>query len=136
MGYHSFDLQSAVYSLLSGDSSLDTLIGDGRIYDSVAPQDSAYPYVVIGMETVSDVGTNTLDGNIYNLNIEVWSQYRGQKQIKEVMERIYNLVNNVSISVSGADSVMSYVNNTTTMVEVDGITRHGIVNVDFTIYDS
>ncbi len=136
MGYHSFDLQSAVYSLLSGDSSLDTLIGDGRIYDSVAPQDSAYPYVVIGMETVSDAGTNTLDGNIYNLNIEVWSQYRGQKQIKEVMERIYNLVNNVSISVSGADSVMSYVNNTTTMVEVDGITRHGIVNVDFTIYDS
>ena len=136
MGYHSFDLQSAVYSLLSGDSSLDTLIGDGRIYDSVAPQDSAYPYVVIGMETVSDAGTNTLDGNIYNLNIEVWSQYRGQKQIKEVMERIYNLVNNVSISVSGADSVMSYVNNTTTMVEVDCITRHGIVNVDFTIYDS
>ena len=102
MGYHSFDLQSAVYSLLSGDSSLDTLIGDGRIYDSVAPQDSAYPYVVIGMETVSDAGTNTLDGNIYNLNIEVWSQYRGQKQIKEVMERIYNLVNNVSISVSGS----------------------------------
>ena len=136
MGYHSFDLQSAVYSLLSGDSSLDTLIGDGRIYDSVAPQDSAYPYVVIGMETVSDVGTNTLDGNIYNLNIEVWSQYRGQKQIKEVMERIYNLVNNVSISVSGADSVMSYVSSTTTMTEVDGITRHGIVNVDFTIYDS
>ena len=136
MGYHSFDLQSAVYSLLSGDSSLDTLIGDGRIYDSVAPQDSAYPYVVIGMETVSDAGTNTLDGNIYNLNIEVWSQYRGQKQIKEVMERIYNLVNNVSISVSGADSVMSYVSSTTTMTEVDGITRHGIVNVDFTIYDS
>ena len=136
MGYHSYDLQSAVYSLLSGDSSLDTLIGDGRIYDSVAPQDSAYPYVVIGMETVTDLGTKTLDGNLYNLNIEVWSQYRGQKQIKEVMERIYNLVNNVSISVSGADSVMSYVSSTTTMTEVDGITRHGIVNVDFTIYDS
>ena len=136
MGYHSFDLQSAVYSLLSGDSSLDTLIGDGRIYDSVAPQDSAYPYVVIGMETVTDLGTKTLDGNLYNLNIEVWSQYRGQKQIKEVMERIYNLVNNVSISVSGADSVMSYVSSTTTMTVVDCITRHGIVNVDFTIYDS
>ena len=136
MGYHSFDLQSAVYSLLSGDSSLDTLIGDGRIYDSVAPQDSAYPYVVIGMETVTDLGTKTLDGNLYNLNIEVWSQYRGQKQIKEVMERIYNLVNNVSISVSCADSVMSYISSTTTKTEVDGITRHGIVNVDFTIYDS
>lgn len=136
MGYHSFDLQSAVFSLLSGDSSLDTLIGDGRIYDSVAPQDSAYPYVIIGMQTTTDIGTKNLDGNLYNLNIEVWSQYRGQKQIKEVMERIYNLVNNVSISVSGADSVMSYVSSTATMTEVDGVTRHGIVNVDFTIYDS
>lgn len=136
MGYHSFDLQSAVFSLLSGDSSLDTLIGDGRIYDSVAPQDSAYPYVIIGMQTTTDIGTKNLDGNLYNLDIEVWSQYRGQKQIKEVMERIYNLVNNVSISVSGADSVMSYVSSTATMTEVDGVTRHGIVNVDFTIYDS
>jgi len=52
------------------------------------------------------------------------------------MERIYNLVNNATISVSGASSVMSYVNNATTMTEVDGITRHGIVNIDFTVYDN
>ena len=52
------------------------------------------------------------------------------------MERIYNLTNNVTISVSGADSVMSYVNSSTTIVEADGITRHGIININFTIYDN
>ena len=136
MGYHSFDLQSAIFSLLSGDSTLDGLIGNNKIFDSSAPQDTAYPYVVIGSESIRNVGTTTLDGNVYNIDIEVWSQYRGQKQIKDVMERIYNLVNNATISVSGASSVMSYVNNATTMTEVDGITRHGIVNIDFTVYDS
>jgi len=38
--------------------------------------------------------------------------------------------------VSGADSVMSFVNSSTTIVEADGITRHGIVNINFTIYDN
>ena len=136
MGYHSFDLQSAIFSLLSGDSNLDSLVGNNKIFDSIAPQDTAYPYVIIGLETIRDVGTKTLDGNIYNVDIDVWSQYRGQKEIKEIMERIYNLLNNATISVSGASSVMSYVVNAVTLTEVDGITRHGIVNVDFTIFDS
>jgi len=136
MGYHSFDLQSAIFSLLSGDSTLDGLVGNNKIFDSIAPQDTAYPNVIIGLETMRDVGTKTLDGNVYNVDIDVWSQYRGQKEIKEIMERIYNLLNNATISVSGASSVMSYVVNAVTLTEVDGITRHGIVNVDFTIFDS
>ena len=57
MGYHSFDLQSALYSLLSGDSTLDSLLGDNKIFDSVAPQDTAYPYVLIGLETTTEIVT-------------------------------------------------------------------------------
>ena len=30
MGFHSFDLQSAIFSLLSGDSSLDTALGNNK----------------------------------------------------------------------------------------------------------
>ena len=136
MGYHSFDLQSAIFSLLSGDSTLDSLVGNNKIFDTVAPQDTAYPYVLIGTEIATDIGTKSLDGKLYNVDIDVWSQYRGQKEIKEIMERVYNLTNNVTISVSDADSVMSYVNSATTLVEADGITRHGIINVNFTVYDN
>lgn len=135
MGFHSFDLQSAIYTTLNNDSTLDGLVGDNKIFDNV-PQDTSYPYVVIGLESARDVGTKTKDGKIYNVDIEVWSQYRGQKEIKEVMERVYNLFNNATISVSGASSVMSFVITTTTLVEADGLTRHGIVNIDFTVYDN
>lgn len=135
MGFHSFDLQSAVYSLLNGDSTLDGLVGNNKIFDNV-PQDTSYPYVVIGTETSTDNGSKTLDGNIYNFDIHVWSQYRGQKEIKNIMERIYNLTHDVTISVSGASSIMSRVSSTSTFVEVDGITRHGLVNVNFTVYDT
>ena len=74
MGYHSFDLQTALFSLLSGDSTLDNLLGNNKIFDSIAPQDTAYPYVIIGLESIRNIGTKTLDGNTYNLDIDVWSQ--------------------------------------------------------------
>lgn len=135
MGFHSFDLQTAIFSLLSGDSTLDGLVGDNKIFDNV-PQDTAYPYVRIGLESTSDVGTKTLDGNIHRVDVEVWSQYRGQKEIKQIMERLYLLLNNTTIGVTGANSVMSYVVNTATIVEIDNLTRHGIITVDFTVYDS
>ena len=135
MGYHSFDLQSAIFSTLSGDSSLDSKIGDNKIFDTVAPQDTTYPYVVIGTETSREVNTKDSSGRVYNVDIDVWSQYRGQKETKEIMEILISLLDNTTISVAGATSIVSQVVNAVTLVEGDGITRHGIVNVDFLIYD-
>ncbi|QDP61061.1 MAG: putative tail completion protein [Prokaryotic dsDNA virus sp.] len=135
MGIHSFDVQKIVYSTLNGDSTLDGLVGNNKIFDNV-PQDTTYPYVVIGTENTRDNGTKTVDGRIYNFDIEVYSQYRGQKEIKNIMERIYNLMHDVTLSVSGASNVMSRVITTSTFVEVDGITRQGSVNVEFTTFDS
>ena len=135
MGLHSFDLQSAIFSTLSGDSSLDSKIGDNKIFDTVAPQDTAYPYVVIGTETSREVNTKDRSGRVYNVDIDVWSQYRGQKETKEIMEILISLLDNTTISVAGATSIVSQVVNAVTLVEGDGITRHGIVNVDFLIYD-
>lgn len=135
MGFHSFDLQSAIFTTLSNDSALDTLVGNNKIFDNV-PQDTAYPYVRIGLETSTDIGTQTLDGNEHRVDIEVWSQYRGQKEIKEIMERLYNIFNGSTISVTSASSVVSYVVNTATIVESDNLTRHGIITIDFIVYDS
>tara|TARA_A100001201_G_scaffold2620_1_gene6677 strand:+ start:1336 stop:1743 length:408 start_codon:yes stop_codon:yes gene_type:complete len=135
MGYHSFDLQSAIYTLLSGDSTLDSLVGNNRIYDNV-PQTSSYPYVVIGNEIATNQGTKTLDGIEYGIDIDVWSQYRGKKEIKNIMERIYNLLHDQDLTVSGASFVVGQVRQVATLVEADGITRHGILSVSIIVYDS
>ena len=135
MGYHSFDLQTIVYSTLNGDSTLDGIIGDNKIFDNV-PQDTSYPYVVIGNESAINRGTKTLDGNEYTIDIEVWSQYRGKKEIKEAMERVYNLFHDATYSVSGADMVVSQVSNVITLTENDGITRHGVITLSVIVYDN
>jgi len=135
MGYHSFDLQSIIYSTLNGDSTLDGIVGNNKIFDNV-PQDTSYPYVIISNETATNTGTKSLDGNEYSIDLEVYSQYRGKKEIKEIMERIYNLFHDQNFTVSGADMVVSQVRNVITLVESDGITRHGVISLSVIVYDS
>ena len=77
MGFHSFDLQTTIFSTLSNDSSLDTKIGNNKVFDSVAPQDTTYPYVIIGLETSTENNAKERSGRTYNVDIECWSQYRG-----------------------------------------------------------
>ena len=135
MSFHSFDLQTILYSTLNGDSTLDGIVGNNKIFDNV-PQDTTYPYVVLGNITALNRGTKTLDGNEYVLDIDVWSTYRGKKEISEAMERIYELLHDTTYSVSGADMVVSQVRNTITLVENDGITRHGVLTLSVIVYDS
>ena len=135
MSFHSFDLQTILYSTLNGDSTLDGIVGNNRIFDNV-PQDTDYPYVVIGNINVINRGTKTLDGNEYNVDIDVWSTYRGKKEISEAMERIYELLHDTTYTVSGANMVISQVRNTITLVENDGITRHGVLTLSVIVYDS
>ena len=135
MSFHSFDLQTILYSTLNGDSTLDGIVGDNKIFDNV-PQDTSYPYVVIGNINVANRGTKSLDGNEYSVDIDVWSTYRGKKEISQAMERIYELFHDTSYSVSGADMVVSQVRNTITLVENDGITRHGVLSLSVIVYDS
>ena len=135
MSFHSFDLQTILYSTLNGDSTLDGIVGDNKIFDNV-PQDTSYPYVVIGNINVANRGTKSLDGNEYSVDIDVWSTYRGKKEISQAMERIYELFHDTSYSVSGADVVVRPVRSTITLVENDGITRHGVLSLSVIVYDS
>jgi hypothetical protein len=135
MSFHSFDLQTILYSTLNGDSTLDGIVGNNRIFDNV-PQDTDYPYVVIGNINVINRGTKSLDGNEYNVDIDVWSTYRGKKEISDAMERIYELLHDTTYTVSGANMVISQVRNTITLVENDGITRHGVLSLSVIVYDS
>ena len=61
MTVHSFELQKTVFSALNGGSILDY---DGTaitgVFDDV-PESTAYPYVVIGEESISDNSSKTKD---------------------------------------------------------------------------
>ena len=136
MALHSFALQQAIFTALDGATINDA---DGNaitgVFDDV-PENTAYPYVVIGEETATNIDTKDKDAHEHTLTIHVWSQYRGRKEIKNIMSQIYTLLHNVAISVTGASLVQIRHEFARTLLENDGITRHGIIRFRAVVFDN
>ena len=135
MGLHTTNVQKAIFSTLSGDSSLDSLIGNNKILDD-GPQGTDYPYVQIGEETTIDAGLKDKEAQEYTLTIHIWSRYRGNKETKEIAERIYTLLHNGAISVTGASLANIRNEFFTVLIDDDGLTRHGVMRFRAIVFDT
>ena len=133
MSDHSWELQKSIFNALDGDSTLQSLVTD--VYDFV-PESTAFPYVKVGEETSIDNGTKTLQGNEHTLVIHTFSRYRGSKEVKEIMSRIYALLHESSLSVSGASLVNLRFEFSDVIKENDGFTSHGLQRFRAVVYDS
>ena len=136
MALHSFALQQAIFTALDGATINDA---DGNaitgVFDDV-PENTAYPYVVIGEETATNIDTKDKDAHEHTLTIHVWSQYRGRKEIKNILSSVYTTLHNASITVSGASLVNIRHEFENTLTEADGITRHGVMRFRVVVFDS
>ncbi len=136
MGLHSWNLQKAIYSTLVSanitDEAGNAIVG---VFDDI-PEGTAYPYIVIGDDTATNISAKGKDIHEHTLNIHIWSQYRGRRDIKEIMGRVYTALNDISLSVSGALGINIKHEFDTTIVEGDGITRHGIMRFRAVVSDS
>ena len=136
MSLHSWNFQRAIFSTLDGASITDVNSNDiTGVFDDV-PENTAYPYVVIGEETAIDAAAKDRDGHEHTITIHVWSQYRGQKEIKQIMEQVFTALHDTDIIVSGASLVNIRCEFEQTLTENDGITRHGIMRFRAVIFDS
>jgi len=133
MSDHSLELQKSIFNALDGDSTLQSLVTD--VYDFV-PESTDFPYVKVGEETSIDNGTKTLQGNEHTLVIHTFSRYRGSKEVKEIMSRIYALLHESSLSVSGASLVNLRFEFSDVIKENDGFTSHGLQRFRAVVYDS
>ena len=133
MSDHSLALQKTVFDTLDGDSTLQSLVTD--VFDFV-PENTAFPYVKIGEETATDNGTKTLQGNEHTLVIHTFSRYRGSKETKEIMSRIYALLHESSLSVTGASLVNLRFEFSDVIKENDGLTTHGLQRFRAVVFDS
>ena len=134
MALHSWELQKAIYNALSGSvTGIDS--ASVAVYDDV-PEGATYPYIVIGEETSANDGTKDIDAVEYTLTLHIWSQYRGRREIKEIMQSVYDLLHDTGITVSGASlaNIRQEFNNT--LMENDGITRHGVMRFRAVVFDS
>ena len=125
MSIGQFALQTTIYSTLSNDNTLTNTLGAG-VFDEVV-ENASYPFVALGEETAIDYSTKDLDGGEFTINIHVWSQYKGSKQTKEIMDRIHDLLHDSSLSVSGFNLANLRFEFSDILRFPDGITRHGVM---------
>ena len=125
MSIGQFALQTTIYSTLSNDNTLTNTLGAG-VFDEVV-ENASYPFVALGEETAIDYSTKDLNGGEFTINIHVWSQYKGAKQTKEIMDRIHDLLHDSSLSVSGFNLANLRFEFSDILRDPDGITRHGVM---------
>lgn len=116
-------IQTAIYNALTGDSGLMALV-EG-IYDSV-PQTEIFPYVTIGDDNHVGWTTNTTLGTDAQIVIHVWSRDRGRKEIKIIQGAIYDILNRANLTYSGYDIINIEMLDSSSFLDNDGLTRHGV----------
>jgi len=119
-----YTLQEAIYGLLSGDSTLSSLVT--AVYDR-PPQDSAYPYITLGESTINDWSTKTSNGTEQLLTLHIWSRNGGRKESALIMQRVYQLLHQASLSVTGQALVQIRFVTSDITLESDGYTYQGIM---------
>ncbi len=122
-----FSVQEAVYGALTSSVDVQELLGNpARIYD-VAPPAANYPYVTLGDVVVKEYDTKDQTGFEQWLTLHVWSRYRGRKELKRIIQAIYDVLHRAPLTVTGANGVSCQFVSASTAQENDGLTLHGIL---------
>lgn len=132
MAIHTSELQKTIYNTLSGNVALTALVSG--VFDDV-PEDTEYPFVRIGEETITDNSTKDLQGQVITITIHAFSEYRGKREVKQIMDAIYDAMHDSDMIVSGANLVNFRFEFMDIVTESDGITRHGVMRFRAVIYD-
>jgi hypothetical protein len=114
MSIGQFQLQSAIYSALNV-SAITTDLSCG-VSDEVT-EGNTYPFISLG----------DLNGGEYTINIHIWSQYKGSKQTKEIMDKIHDLLHDIDLTVTGFNLINLRFEYSDIMRDPDGVTRHGVM---------
>jgi len=139
-------LQIAIFNRLESWQPLDDLLAsrvtpDGveidapAIYDHV-PQNvdekAKFPFVVIGDDTAVDFDTDDSVGSEATITIHAWSRQRGRLEAKNIQREIYNALNRHELDVDGRHTVDCIYEYAESILEQDGITRHGVIRFRIT----
>jgi hypothetical protein len=99
---HAPDLQSAIYTALTGDAALTELVGD-NIFD-MAPEGASVPpiYVALGPEDARDASDSTGPATIHEVTVTVTGSGVGFSAIKQAAARICAVLGDAPLDLPAA----------------------------------
>lgn len=110
-----------LYSVLKNDGTLNgvSLLNGQRIYNEVAPQNAAFPYVVFGLRSATDLDKNNgrlLTDTLYSVKVVGQSSSFAQlsaifSRIDELLHLAQGTVTSGRVIASSREEVFKYVEN-------------------------
>lgn len=112
--------QQAIVATLANDAKVQSLIGS-RVYDHV-PQDAAFPYLAFGPAHVAPKDTKEHSGFEHIVTLNIWSQYRGGKETREIFQAMYDALHRANLSAAGEEFISCGFHSADFSAEKDGMT--------------
>ena len=109
--------QTAIYTELNANLSVP-------IYDSV-PQSADYPYVTIDSQDSNNADFLSKRKDAKTMYFAVWSDYRGQKEVLDIMAELDSLLHEQRFTLSTGRIASMRVLSKRTNREPDGVTYMG-----------
>lgn len=120
-------LQKALIKLLK--EKINPLIG---VHDFV-PANARIPYITIGNIVTHDTSTKTEDNTRLEIQINIWSTYKGKYEINRIAENIINLLTSEEGYLNVEDSGFKVYEQTINMYEAfpeDNTGYNGVINLE------
>lgn len=125
-----FAVQDAVYAVLAADAGVQAVLGSpARIYDHVPP-DATFPFLTLGAVQAEVFDTRERAGMRQTLVLHVWSRYRGQQETKNILGAIYTVLHQGGFTVAGHELAACRWRSAETLLDDDGLTRHGVAQYE------
>jgi len=94
------------------------------VYDH-APAGSAYPYVRYGRKIKTPDNLLAEKMARVQLSISVFSNFRGQEQVDEILARIEDTLDDASLTLATGEAVRCDLERADTTIDADGVTYMG-----------
>ena len=101
------------------------------VYDE-APQDAAYPYITMGEISAIDWSDKSTPGQEVHSTLHIWSRYNGRKEADEMGDAVLQALTRDKLTVVNFNA-LGYFESWEVIVDIDGITRHGILKFKYLI---
>jgi hypothetical protein len=127
MSEPSLALQKGVYAALGSAAEVSTLVGT-RIFDRVTPN-AGFPYIRIGNDQVLNEDQDCVQECVEVFStIDVFSRAQGKSEAKNVAGAIARALNEDTITIEGAYSLLQFVHQETRFLDdPDGLSTHAVL---------
>jgi len=104
------------------------------VFDDFPGKDVVMPYVVMGEVTGRDWSDKFSPGQEITSTIHVWSGYPGRKECAEMQDKILQALSREPLNLGQVfRAVYSGLDMAEIIIDIDGVSRHGVVRLRYLI---